>query len=116
MDETALTRAYRDSTYWVDHPAGRFPMRIGEPCAPLQALLHAHGAITWAFVTACNPRSQLLPPAENAARHARLLSRLRQSAWPTFPGHSVSDQGEWLEHSLLILGIDDAAALALGAA
>lgn len=116
MDESALARAYRDTAYCVDHPAGNFTLRIGEPCAALKALLREHGVTTWAFVTACNPRSQPLPPAENAARHAQLLVRVRAAGWSAFAGRGMADSGGWTEESLLILGIDETAAVALGRA
>jgi hypothetical protein len=116
VDEAALARAYRDTAYCVDHPAGHFTLRLGEACAPLQALLRKHGAREWAFVSASNPHSRPLSAAANAVRHAQLLARVRAAGWQTFAGRGVADRGDWMEESLLILGIEETAALALGAA
>ena len=39
MPQPGLEAAYRNTSYRVDHRAGDFGIRIGEPCAPLDALL-----------------------------------------------------------------------------
>jgi Protein of unknown function (DUF3293) len=114
--DAALERVYRETAYCVDHPAGNFCIRIGEPCAPLEVLLREHDATAWAFVTACNPRSRLLSSAENAARHAQLLAHVRALRLTAFAGRGRADRGGWLEESLLIVGIEDSAALTLGSA
>lgn len=112
----ALARIYRDTTYFVDHPDGGFGIRLGETCARLEALLAAHGAHCWAYVTAWNPRSQPLPDAVNAARHAELLACVRAVGHVYFPGRGKPDSGGWIaEESLLILGMDEDAARRLGA-
>jgi hypothetical protein len=116
MRVSDLEAAYRNTTYCVDHPAGNFGIRIGEPCAPLDTLLREHGVSTWVYVTACNPRSRLLSSEENAARHAQLLARTRALGLKVFAGRGKADRGDWVEESLLILGLDKAAAVALGAA
>lgn len=116
MSLTALACAYLNTAYCVDHRAGNFSLRIGEPCAALDALLREHGVSTWAFVTACNPRSQPLPPAENTARHVQLLARVRASGFIAFAGRGQADSGDWSEESLLILGIGNTAAVNLGLA
>ena len=116
MGVADIERAYRNTTYCVDHSAGNFGIRIGEPCAPLDALLREHGVSTWAFVTACNPRSQPLSSDENSARHAQLLAHARALGLKVFAGRGKADRGDWVEESLLILGLDEAAAVVLGAA
>jgi len=113
---TGIENAYRNTTYLVDHPDGAFGIRLGEPCPRLEALLAAYGSTCWAYVTAWNPRSQSVPAAVNAARHAELLAHAMRSGYPVFPGRGVPDSGDWVpEESLLILGMTEAAALALGA-
>lgn len=112
----ALESSYRSTTYFVDHPEGAFGIRLGEPCARLDALLAAHGEHCWAYVTACNPRSQSLPDADNAARHADLLAQVQAAGHVFYPGRGMPDSGDWKpEESLLILGLDQDAALRLGA-
>ncbi|MCW5606113.1 MAG: DUF3293 domain-containing protein [Burkholderiales bacterium] len=110
-------RAYRNTTYLVDHPDGGFGIRLGEPCARLDALLAMHGVETWAYVTAWNPRSQRLPDADNVAQHAELLACVAKSGYPVFTGRGQPESGGWVpEESLLILGITEDAALRLGRA
>jgi len=111
-----LQRIYRNTTYCVDHPAGDFGIYIGEPCARLDALLREHGLGAWAFVTACNPRSQPLLFKENTARHAQLLAHVRVLGLTVFAGRGKADGSDWVEESLLILGLDEDEAVALGTA
>jgi len=111
-----LDPAYRNTTYSVNHPAGNFDIHIDEPCAPLDALLRQHGVTAWAYVTACNPHSQPLSSGENSARHAQLLAHVRALELKVFAGRGKAVSGDWVEESLLILGLDETAAVALGAA
>lgn len=114
MIDPALERAYWRTTYLVDHPSGPIALRVGENNLRLDALLHAADYETWAFVSACNPRSRPLAQVENTQRHAALLARVRRLALPFFPGRGVADDGGWFEESLLILGVAPADAVALG--
>lgn len=110
-----LGRAYRDTTYVVDYPDGAFGIRIGEPCARLDALLAAHGATRWALVMAWNPQSEKLSNKNNRLRNSALRDAVAQAGYTFMPGRGVPDRDDWApEESLLILGIDEAAALALG--
>lgn len=115
MTSAALCHAYRHTIYVADHPAGEICLRIGERHARLDTLLRALDYDTWAFVSACNPRSRPLAPTENAARHEALLAHVGRLGLPCFPGRGVADDGGWAEESLLILGIDAQDAAALGA-
>lgn len=116
MHRDDLERAYRNTTYLVDHPEGKFGIRLGEPCPRLDAELAAHGATKWAFVSAWNPRSQPQSAVVNAERHADLLAHVAQLGCPVFAGRGQPDSSNWVaEDSLLILDIAEAAALALGA-
>ncbi len=66
--EDALLAAYGRTTFVADTPRGRLSLRVGRRSAELDALLAAHGVATWAYVTAFNPGSRLLPGEANAAR------------------------------------------------
>lgn len=103
-----LEFAYAATTY----QAGSLRLRVGEPAPALDALLAARGLDQWAWLTAVNPRSQPLPPAENRRRMADLLSRLQGRLW--LRGEAVSDRGDWpAEPSVLVLGMSRAEAVAL---
>jgi len=116
MGMADLDLAYRNTIYGVDHPAGDFDIRIDAPCALLDALLREHGITAWAFVTACNPRSQFLSSEENAARYAQLLVHVRALGLNVCTGRGKAAGGDWVEESLLILRLEEDAAVALGAA
>ncbi len=114
-DVNQLDAAYRATAYQVDGPAGRFTLRIGRVSAEADTLLTQHGVSCWAFVTACNPGSVLLPPETNAMRHAHLVAEVAQRGWPSYPGLGVGDDASWHpEVSLFILGVSEADARALG--
>lgn len=87
-------------------------LRIGEQNPALDALLAGQGVEAWAFVTAWNPRSQVLAPEENARRQQQLEAEL---TFPFLPGRGEGDNGDWPpERSVLILGITQDAAHLLG--
>ena len=100
--------AYAAARYRVfaDPP---FTLRVGEHSAELDALLAAHAADTWAFVTACNPGSVLLSAVENAAR----MEQLREvfTGFVTFPAESSDPAGDWAEPSVLVIGISETEAV-----
>jgi hypothetical protein len=73
--DASLVVLYRETHYEV---AGeeRFTLRIGEASAPLADAHRRHGVDCSAFITACNPFSELLGVDENARRHAELAREL----------------------------------------
>ncbi len=109
-----LEAAYRATSYLVDGPAGRFAIRVGAVSPDADALAAAHHAHTWAFVTAYNPGSVAAPPEDNRARQDELDSAVTAAGFPYYHGEGKGDDDGWPpEPSLLILGVgeDDAAAL-----
>lgn len=109
------TPAYLATRYQVDAPGGPCTIRIGEVCAELDALLDAHGARCWAYVTACNPGDTVPDASENQKRMAALSARLQAEDRRCLPGAGVGDDGAWPpEPSLLVLDLDEAAAVQLG--
>lgn len=110
-----LRAAYEATAYWVEAgPQRRFAIRVGARSADVDALLAAAGVETWAFVTAANPRSVRLSAAENARRMGGLGARLGEHGRAFLPGEGVGDEPGWpAEPSVLVLGIDETAAVAL---
>lgn len=109
-----LERAYRETDYVVDDGV-RFTIRVGERCSEVDMLLEAHGAQSYAFLTAHNPGSQELEPAENDARQDELREDLRRRGFPCFRGEGRGRDGRWEpEESVLVVGVtkDGAAKLA----
>ncbi len=103
MPDPALEAAYCAT----DYRAGPIVIRIGE-VPPIDAGI-------WAFITACNPGSVGLTPAENAEHMARLEAAVSAAGFEFTRGEGVGRDGSWApEPSLLILGIDESAARELG--
>lgn len=109
-----LIGSFLQTTYRVNAgPAGAIDIRVGSTCPALDDLLVRHGATGWAFITAWNPMSRPLPQEENRARAAQLAAELR-GRFVLFDGAGIGDAGDWPpEESLLVLGIDEAEAVAI---
>lgn len=106
-----LQAAYLDVNYWVDGPTGRFPIRVGELCPTLDAILRHEQATEWAYITACNPYSQRLSDAENSTRMNHLVADLSVAGYQSYPGEGAAPDSSWPpEPSLLILGMNEAEA------
>jgi hypothetical protein len=113
---SSLDGIYRSTTYRV-LIAGDAPidLRIGEPSARLDLVLVSHGADAWAFISAWNPASRELPPAQNDARHAELLAIIGERGWSCLDGSGIPADSDWTaEASVLVLGISLDEAVALG--
>ncbi|UCH49929.1 MAG: DUF3293 domain-containing protein [Betaproteobacteria bacterium] len=112
--DKGLRQAYLDTVYRVEAKPHPIDIRIGESNAALDKLLQANKVQQWAFVTASNPRSQALSEEKNARRNAEMKSSLQQAGWRTADGVGLPSRPGWQpEHSVLILGIDRHAAIAL---
>ncbi len=112
----ALERAYRDTAFEVDGPESHFVIRIGEISEPLDALLRRHRQRSWAYITACNPRSVRLAADENAQRQAKLQACLRADGFVIYSGKGVPAEPGWRpEDSFLVLGMTPEQALRVGA-
>ena len=110
----ALLAAYRETLYRVlGEPP--FVLQIGQASQALAALYRQHGQRSAAFITACNPGSQLFAEAENIARQQQLENTLAQQGRPWLPGIGEDPYQQWPgEKSCLVLGITPESALALG--
>ncbi|MCA9090420.1 MAG: DUF3293 domain-containing protein [Planctomycetaceae bacterium] len=110
-----LWEAYRSTTFRVDHPEGPIDIHIGGHQSRVDALLRETGDVSWAFVTAHNPKSGLLSAEKNAVRHNAFCDGIQRSGLPFFPGRGIgTDPGWQAEESLLILGIEREEAIDLG--
>jgi hypothetical protein len=109
----ALTRAYRNTTYTVELPPGgedtarrRPEIRVGATCSALEEILLKHEVEVWAYLTAWNPGSRVLPWEANQARQAGLEAELRRRKYVFFSGEGRgADPGWEPERSCLVLGI-----------
>ncbi len=104
-----LSQAYRATRYEV--PSLGLKLFIDQPSLPLDVVLRHFDAISWAFISVENPRSQRLDARTNAERHHRLREHVAAGGWRRFEGYSIALDGGWPpESALLVLGIgpDDA--------
>lgn len=111
MDRDQLEQAYRATTYSAQYGNECIPLRVGEKSARFDALLAAHGATQWAFITAYNPHSEPQPDDENRARQASLTTALHTEGWMTLACQARADDDQWpTEEGVVILAIDKARA------
>ena len=102
-----LLAAYMATSYFADIPSGRVALRIGEPAIELNDILIENEVGSWAFVTACNPKSKQTPEATNKKHLVELEELLKDRELIYFPGEGIGDSGAWpCESSFLILGIN----------
>src|SRR5437868_464825 len=110
-----LRAAYLATNYVVETAAGELSLRVGRTHPDLDRLLADHGVTSWAFVTAHNPGSVGLNDADNRRRQRQLEEAVRRLGKACLPGRGVGDDGAWPpEESLLVLGVTEAEAVALG--
>ena len=112
----ALEAAYHATLYRVlESPLGAFVIRCGEPSPSATVLLAEQAVGQWAFITAENPRSGVLTSAANAERMRQLSAVIDAAGYLSYPGRGEAAAGDWPpEASLLVIGIDEAEALAIG--
>ncbi len=111
----ALVAAYRTTDYRVDLEGGTFTLRVGEYSPELARLLATTTLSSAGFITAYNPYSIARNDAENRAAHASLRDSCAAMGLRIIDGVGVGRTGDWPgEASLLVLGLDLAAAQRLG--
>ncbi len=103
--DASLIAAYLHTEYRVDgdHP---MTLRVGIAHPSLGERFrdfHAHSA---AYITACNPKSQLLDAESNTERLATLEAELNSRGLRFLRGKAVDPYGEWPEEdSFLVMGL-----------
>lgn len=89
-----LIQAYLRTIYRLYEPA--FDVYIGLRNPALDAWLNRQGWDTFAFITAWNPGSEILPAGENDRRHRDLFKVLRRHAQEMpLPAVHISPDGGW---------------------
>jgi len=112
--DAELIAAYQRTEYRVADGRHAFVLRVEER-APLLRVCHETFDVTCsAYITAWNPRSVATPLDVNRAAMARLEQELTRAGWRWLRGEGVDPEGAWPpEPSLLVLGLDEASAVAL---
>lgn len=110
----SLVTAYQETWYMVPC-LDQLTLRIGQPHEDLRRIHHQHGVDCSAFVTAWNTWGTTLTAEENLLRHRRLINDLSRQHLTFFEGIGQHPTNGWPgEVSLLILGLTQDAAIALG--
>jgi hypothetical protein len=112
--DAELIAAYQRTEYRVRDGAHAFVLRVEEFSPLLLACHAAHRVQCSAFLTAWNPRSTPTSPDLNRAAMVRLEQALDALGLQWLRGEGIDPAGDWPgEPSLLALGLDEAAAVAL---
>ena len=112
-----LLDAYRRTEYRVAWAMEPFVLHVDNPSPALRRCHAAFGVSCSTFITAWNPHSLATPADVNAAAMARLVHHIEMQGLQALPGLGVDPSGEWAgEESLLVLGLDVSAAIAMARA
>jgi hypothetical protein len=108
-----LDASYQRAHYRVTaEPA--FILRVGVASPALALLYKQEDVNSAAFITACNPHSNILETAVNHIRQQQLEAQLTQRSLRWFPASGEDPDGHWpAETSCLVLGMDFESACAM---
>ena len=95
-----LAEAYRLAAYFVDLDGEAIEIAVGHPAVQLEAQL-AH-ADTFAYITACNPASELQPETYNQRADRELRAAIDAHGYLRWPMNSSSPDGQWWEAGWLV--------------
>lgn len=105
-----LLNAYQQTIYQVIDPP--ISIKTGVVNLVLDAFLRENDATSWAFITAWNPKSQLLSIQENNQRQKELTQMVKKAGFTYFMGEGIGNDPTWTpEESLFILNISKAKAM-----
>src|SRR4051812_15665771 len=89
-------RAYRSTKYcFLPDRGRRICFKVGSVDTNRDAVLDRFGASKWAFITAWNPQSEQLPPAENSRRQSQLVSAVQAAGYQFLPGEGIGTDSSW---------------------
>ena len=107
-------QAYRETLYTVQ-ASPPFVLQVGQHSAQLADLCRCTGADCAAYLTACNPWSEVLDDATNAQRQSALLQAVEVLGLQGIAGVGRHPSNGWPgEASCLVPGLSLAQAQALG--
>ena len=109
--DSGLLAAYLRTEYRVTDESYAFVLCVNQASEPLRACHTAFGVDCSTFITAWNPGSEPTSQPENEAAMRRLEAELSARNLRWLRGEGVDPTGDWPgERSLLVLGLDEAAA------
>jgi hypothetical protein len=108
MDDDLRARfepLYRATDYAVEDARLHCRLRIDGPCERLSHWLRVQGYAAAAFITACNPHSEIRTDAENREALGRLRSAVEALGLPALNAVGRAQVGDHHELSLLVPGL-----------
>lgn len=106
MIDEALLAAYRSTDFIVFGRDEEWALNVGVASPRVDALLDLYGATRATIVTAFNPRSRVLAPEANAARHRSLVRLLEDRGLSFLYGEGRDPSGQWTaETECIVFGI-----------
>ena len=101
-----LLAAYTATDFVVFDGEEQWALHVGIASPRVDALLDRHDAPCATVATAFNPRSRVLPPAANAARHRSLVRLLEERGLAFLLGEGRDPTGRWTpETECIVFGI-----------
>lgn len=101
-----LLAAYTATDFVVFDGEERWALHVGVASPRVDVLLNRHDATSATVVTAFNPRSRVLTPEANAARHHALVRLLEQRGLKFLLGEGRDPSGAWTpETECIVFGI-----------
>ncbi len=101
-----LLAAYTATDFVVFDGNEQWALHVGVASPRVDALLDRHGATRATVVTAFNPRSRVLAPDANAARHRDLVRVLEERGLTFLYGEGRDPSGRWTaETECIVFGI-----------
>jgi hypothetical protein len=94
MVDEALPAAYRSTDFIVFDRDEEWALNVGVASPRVDALLDRHGAARATIVTAFKPRSRVLAPEANAARHRSLVRLLEDRGLSFLYGEGRDPSGQ----------------------
>ena len=112
--DAGTVQAFRETEYRA-HGDEPFTLRVDEMSPTLAAAHKRHRVDCSAYITACNPFSQILDHQANAERHAALGRELGRRSLASIEGVGQHPSNQWPgEASYLVFGLTLEAAKTLG--
>jgi hypothetical protein len=110
-----LLAAYATTLFEANTTLGSVVLKVGEYNDCLANLYRTTGTQCAAYITAWNPASVPLNEVQNGVRHTDLLASLKTRGYTYSEGYGRDPTGQWPpERSVLVLGIPDGEACAVG--
>jgi len=110
-----LISAYQQTDYVVLLTGQKFVLRINEYSESLKDLHARFDATSSTFITAHNPRGEIVALAQNSSRHDQLENDLKMTGSIIVPGIGQDPGKQWPEEpSFLVIGLTQNQACELG--